>query len=206
MSAASSSSSYYHYSSYHASSTNNNNNNKRSAQIYILRLEHEKYYIGRTEGEVDKRFAEHLSGQQGVGSAWTMLHPPIEVIQVHPMTSQFDEDKYVKEAMQRWGIDNVRGGTYCQVNLGAAQREALEKELVAAADLCYYCKQVGHYIRNCPQKPANNNNNNAGKPRFEKPRFPSSSDNTGTIAPRVVICFKCRKPGHYANVCPQLHY
>jgi predicted GIY-YIG superfamily endonuclease len=76
--------------------------------IYILRLEEGKYYIGKSENPI-KRYEAHLAG---TGSSWTKKYPPIELINVIENSSAFDEDKYTKEYMATYGIDNVRGGSY----------------------------------------------------------------------------------------------
>lgn len=67
-------------------------------------------------------------------------------------TSQFDEDKYVKEYMAKYGIDNVRGGTYSNIVLDANSIAVLEKEIWHSKNLCTRCGRDSHYIKECYAK------------------------------------------------------
>lgn len=78
--------------------------------IYILSLEDGKYYIGRTSN-VEARIKAHFEGR---GSVWTSLYKPIDVVKVYQNASEYDEDKYTLIYMDKYGIQNVRGGIYCQ--------------------------------------------------------------------------------------------
>ena len=66
------------------------NNVKSKNYIYILSLEDECYYIGRTYN-VKKRFQQHLSGE---GAVWTELHRPIKIIFSTEMLNDEDEDNF----------------------------------------------------------------------------------------------------------------
>jgi len=61
--------------------------------IYILRLEQNKYYIGKTK-DLFTRFDAH---KKGIASYWTRKYKPIFVERVIERASVFDEDKYTKE-------------------------------------------------------------------------------------------------------------
>lgn len=113
--------------------------------IYILALEHNKYYVGRTI-DVEQRWQQHA---QGKGSAWTRLHSPLRIERVIESDSPFDEDRFTKEYMAAHGVDAVRGGTYVNVELSAAQRAAIQQELRMAADECVMCGKQGHFASEC---------------------------------------------------------
>lgn len=74
--------------------------------IYVLKLEKDKYYIGKTTLDVQDRFQQHLDGN---GSLWTKIYKPIKIIRVIKNSSHFDEDKILKEYMAQYGIDKCRG-------------------------------------------------------------------------------------------------
>lgn len=116
--------------------------------IYIIKLEKSKYYIGKTRN-IDKRWEEHLTGN---GSGWTKKYKPLSLITTIKSTSQFDEDKYVKEYMAKYGIDNVRGGTYSNIVLDANSIAVLEKEIWHSKNLCTRCGRDSHYIKECYAK------------------------------------------------------
>lgn len=113
--------------------------------IYILRLSTGKYYIGKTKN-VDKRWEEHISGN---GSGWTKKYKPLSLIKSVVSTSHFDEDMYVKEYMEKYGIENVRGGTYSNMVLDANCIAVLEKEIRHSNNLCVRCGRDTHFIKDC---------------------------------------------------------
>lgn len=115
-------------------------------KIYVLRCRDQHFYVGQTLN-VDRRFAEHRDGHSG--SEWTRLHPPIQIIEQTPKTSEFDELKTTLEYMKRYGIDRVRGAHWCNVSLTQEQRTAIQAALNTAS--CYRCGQKGHYSRHCPR-------------------------------------------------------
>ncbi len=113
--------------------------------IYILRCEGGKYYVGKSDNPM-ARYKEHLMGN---GSAWTKQHRPVEVVKIIPDCSSFDEDKYTKEYMAKYGIDNVRGGIYATLKLDDFQRETITQEIRAAQDKCIRCGRSGHFVKDC---------------------------------------------------------
>ena len=116
--------------------------------IYILRLEGGKYYVGKSSNVVE-RFQQHLSGS---GSAWTKKYKPVQLLRTITNASPFEEDRYVKEYMSKFGIDNVRGGAYVEVELSEFHTEALKMELWAATDKCTTCGRAGHWAKDCYAK------------------------------------------------------
>lgn len=116
--------------------------------IYILQLQHGKYYVGRTT-DLTRRLQHH---REGKGSAWTTLHPMIRLERSIPNASVYDEDRYVKEYMGKHGIDHVRGGTYSSIELDEVQYYILQQELRGAADQCLRCGRSGHFASSCYAK------------------------------------------------------
>jgi predicted GIY-YIG superfamily endonuclease len=116
--------------------------------IYILKLQGERYYVGKSEN-VMKRYQEHLNGS---GSAWTRKYKPISVEKTIENVSPFDEDKYTKETMAKYGIENVRGGSYTAIELSAEDEDILRRELRSAKDCCLKCGKEGHFANKCPRK------------------------------------------------------
>ena len=116
--------------------------------IYVLKCSNNKYYVGKTLADVDKRFNTHKKGQ---GAIWTRKHRPIEILNVYKNCDKFDEDKYTKIYMDKYGIDNVRGGSYTKITLDEDVIKFLKKELSSIHDKCYGCGSTKHFIKNCPK-------------------------------------------------------
>lgn len=124
--------------------------------IYVLFLEQDKYYVGRSLKPMT-RTGDHLAStifdnKLCKGSAWTRMYPPTKILEVNASYDEFDEDRYTIKYMRDKGIDNVRGGSFCELNLSRENVVTLEKMLAGAEDRCYYCGSKDHFIGSCPQK------------------------------------------------------
>jgi len=113
--------------------------------IYILKLEGGRYYIGKTN-DIANRYQQHLNGN---GSAWTRKYKPVSLEKTIKNVSSFEEDKITKEYMSKYGIDKVRGGSYVELELSEFHIEALKMEIWAAKDKCTQCGREGHFVKNC---------------------------------------------------------
>lgn len=119
----------------------------KPTHIYVLALENDKYYVGISDVH-QSRIMSHFTNN---GSAWTRKYRPEGVIKVIK-GDVFDEDKVTKQFMHQYGVDNVRGGSYCQMILSSDQRNTLEKEFKTIDNRCFHCGKNGHFTNKCPLK------------------------------------------------------
>ena len=117
--------------------------------IYVLECEEGKFYVGRTDRNVSLRIDEHFSSS---GSEWTKKYKPIRVIKTIKDADLLDEDKYTKIYMQKYGIDNVRGGSYTTLILPSYKVKCLHDEIATAESKCFRCGRTGHFIKECYAK------------------------------------------------------
>lgn len=115
--------------------------------IYILQCQHGKYYVGRTTNS-KKRIQEHFDGK---GSFWTRLHPPEDVCDIISSCTKYDEDKYVIMYMDKYGVENVRGGSWSKCVLDSIQIEMANRMINSTNDKCGSCKG-DHFIKDCDKK------------------------------------------------------
>jgi len=184
------------------------------ADIYILRLQGGHYYVGKSDN-VEKRYEQHVNGY---GSAWTRKHKPISLVKTIRSSSMFDEDKYTKEYMTKYGIDKVRGGAYVSVSLDDEQYKHLERELFAAQDKCVNCGDKGHFVKDCPYTDDEDEEEDEDIETDEwaceycdrtfATKFGASVHETSCRSkrnhlpiPNQVVCYRCGRPGHYSPEC-----
>tara|TARA_B110000259_G_scaffold157638_1_gene179633 strand:- start:7669 stop:8409 length:741 start_codon:yes stop_codon:yes gene_type:complete len=115
--------------------------------IYILYLQDNKYYVGKTDTPY-KRILSHFAN---TGSEWTKKYNAIDIHEIIPNCSDFDESKYTFLYMKKYGIENVRGGIYCNIILNKYELYTINKELNGDNNKCFKCGEHGHFSKECKQ-------------------------------------------------------
>ena len=82
------------------------------SRVYTLELEGGKWYVGSTR-DLPTRIAQHYLGR---GSLWTREHPPVRIADVVE-GGRAVEDAVTVALMARKGWRNVRGGSWCSLEL-----------------------------------------------------------------------------------------
>lgn len=120
--------------------------------LYVLSLEYDKYYIGITT-DIVRRFQQHCSGE---GAEYTKKYKPISIVELQYKTEDFQENTVVKTYMLKYGINNVRGGSYSQLQFSDELINILTKELNHETGGCMYCGKMGHQMKRCKIKVLDN--------------------------------------------------
>jgi cellular nucleic acid-binding protein len=155
-----------------------------NTNIYVLLLEKGKYYIGKSN-DVFKRCVEHFEGS---GSCWTKKYKPLKLEKTIENVSPFEEDKITKEYMLKYGIENVRGGTYTQIELTESQIKSINDELRGAMDECLKCGKKGHFATECVYYKQNKNSRVV--PADDDDEDEDDSDDDDDVG---YVCDKCGK-------------
>jgi len=136
--------------------------NNKVINVYVLELEQNKYYVGRTDKPLDystesfKRIEEHFKGK---GSKWTKEYKPIKILEIIQNCHPRYEDYMTKILMDTYGEDNVRGGTYCRIELTFEEKIFLHREKQTSENRCFSCNE--HYQKMgcaCKQNGFSDNN------------------------------------------------
>lgn len=174
--------------------------------IYVLKLEYNKFYVGKTISPI-RRVNNHFDIK---GSAWTRKFKPVDIIEIIPNCDDLDEDKYTLKYMKEKGIQNVRGGTFCNINLSKSDVITIRKMIDFSSDKCYICGKTGHFAKNCAEEYdqmldiiftnmiENDLNHNQ---RSSQIVIPENKINSSKDEKEKIICERCGRFGHLIEKC-----
>jgi predicted GIY-YIG superfamily endonuclease/uncharacterized protein (DUF3820 family) len=117
--------------------------NKQKEYIYILQLFNNKWYIGRTKN-IELSLNEHRNGKV---SLFTKKHKIKSLYNIFKVKSNFDEDNIVKKYMMKYGINNVRGGTYSNIDIDIHTQKFLISEFIHYKNSCFNYVSTQNYIK-----------------------------------------------------------
>jgi len=110
-------------------STNEESANEESASektnIYILKLEKEKYYIGTT----NNKYFTLQSYLNNNNAAWTRKYKPLKLIRFIEDCYIYEENIVTLNIMKLYGVANVRGGSYSAVNLDKSTLDTIAQKI-----------------------------------------------------------------------------
>ncbi|CAB4444271.1 unnamed protein product [Rhizophagus irregularis] len=172
--------------------------------VYVLECSNNKYYVGKTRRNVNTRFEEH---RNGTGSEWTRLYRPIRIVESERSNNSHLELNKTLDYMSRYGIDDVRGSCYSNVNLSETEKQNIRQLLSSRNDTCYNCVDSScdenddnkfyrcfrcgspsHFANNCYKESDSSNDEDN-----------SYYDDNERLS--YVVCYRCGHTGHYANRC-----
>lgn len=113
--------------------------------IYVLKLENDKYYVGKTSN-LEARIEQHKNEQN---CEWIIKYPFVSLLSSHNQTSIHDENNTALEMIETYGLDNVRGGFLCYMQVNIWQKTIIRRMLNSIYDRCYFCSKKDHFYKDC---------------------------------------------------------
>ncbi len=183
--------------------------------IYVLQLEKDKYYVGKTNYP-HFRLENHFNLN---GSEWTKLYKPLKVLELKPNCDEYDEDKITRQYMDKYGIGNVRGGSFVSVKLEQHVIDTLEQMNNGTNNKCFICSKEGHFANKCYSKYNDKNNKDNNKDNKTKNKQyievwgceycdkEFNEKNKCEYHEKYCslknknYCFRCGREGHYSPHC-----
>jgi hypothetical protein len=189
--------------------------------IYILQLEQGKYYIGKTNNP-QFRLESHINSN---GSEWTKIYKPLKMIELFSNCCDYDEDKYTRIYMDKYGIDNVRGGSFVSVKLEKSTIDILKQMSNGTNNRCFVCGKEGHFAKDCEENNCWETDNDeeceeyevwgceyCGKEFMEQQKCEYHEKYCSKKVKNQIVykncydnenncCFRCGRKGHYASSC-----
>lgn len=111
--------------------------------IYVLELESNKFFIGKTDNIVF-----NITHFDRNSSSFTKKNKPLILYEFKEKCDFIDIDTTVKKYMFKYGIENVRGGSYLDLELSMEQKNILQSELWTIDNKCYKCGEE-HLFKEC---------------------------------------------------------
>jgi predicted GIY-YIG superfamily endonuclease len=109
-----------------------------SPGIYVLELENNGIYVGKSNQNVEARVKEHFNSG---GSAFTKRFKPLsQSLTLTPATTDLESYERAETLEQMWvnGISNVRGWQYTKIDLTEFEYESIFRQMCERKDLCRF--------------------------------------------------------------------
>jgi hypothetical protein len=114
--------------------------------------------------------------------------------------------------MEKYGINNVRGGSFCEINLSDANIITLNQIMNSVTDKCYICGDNQHFANECTKDKEKNKKND--KSNCITCCFPHRVQNCGLAKAfeltyyneeedieKLKLCRRCGRNNHIADNC-----
>ena len=99
--------------------------------VYALELYGGKYYLDKTR-DLNTRLRQHfgyedINGKTPYGNSWLERWRPVRIHHLYRNSLDTDLDNHTLEYMHKFGIENVRGGSYSNDKLSLGDREKIRQ-------------------------------------------------------------------------------
>jgi len=116
--------------------------------IYVLNLEGGKYYIHKS----DYNELSLSDLKKEINKEWTCKFHPLNIEKIIEDCDDYDEDKYTIMYMDKYGMNNVRGGTFSFTLIYRYQIDTLVKMSKNKYNTCFICGDKNHKEYECKEK------------------------------------------------------
>lgn len=119
--------------------------------VYIIQLKNNKFYVIKSNKLLESL---DIDSQEFNNIEWLYYNPIInlqKLSEIRIFETDINEDDIVLELMQKYGINNIRGGTFKTLNISVGNTFDIINKLKKELNKCYLCGQ-NHLIIDCKLK------------------------------------------------------
>lgn len=120
---------------------------ENSIYICVISLDVGKYYICKTNlanFDIQNIYKDNKAKE------WIYNYKPRKIIERIHSLDPWDEDKITLKYMDKYGIENVRGGSFSALKLAPEEIVTIRTMIAGAHGKCTICGNTDHYKTNCP--------------------------------------------------------
>ncbi len=114
--------------------------------VYIIQLKNNKFYVIKSNKLLESLEFNNIE--------WLYYNPIInlqELTEIRIFETDINEDDIVLELMQKYGVNNVRGGTFITLNISVGNTFNIINKLKKELNKCYLCAK-NHQVTDCKLK------------------------------------------------------
>lgn len=120
---------------------------ENSIYICVISQDVGKYYICKTN---TANFEIRDIYKTEKAKEWILNYKPRKIVERIHSLDPWDEDKITLKYMDKYGIENVRGGSFSSAKLAPEEIATIRTMISGAHGKCTICGNTDHYKTTCP--------------------------------------------------------